>query len=141
LSVADKRPLPRGRICEDLGLILLRTGSKAEAVIHLEAAYSAFAGHSSHRDARRVRARLRTLGIRKRQAAVARPNRGWESLTKAELAVVQIVVEGRTNREAAAALFLSPDTINTHLRHAFTKLGIRSRVELTRLALSQEQHP
>jgi DNA-binding CsgD family transcriptional regulator len=141
LSVADKRPLPRGRIREDLGLILLRTGSKAEAVPHLEAAYSAFAGHSSHRDARRVRARLRTLGIRKRQAAVARPDRGWESLTKAELAVVQIVVEGRTNREAAAALFLSPDTINTHLRHSFTKLGIRSRVELVRLALSQQQHP
>ena len=74
-------------------------------------------------------------------AAVARPDRGWESLTKSELAVVQIVVEGRTNREAAAALFLSPDTINTHLRHAFTKLGIRSRVELARLALRQEQHP
>jgi DNA-binding CsgD family transcriptional regulator len=55
--------------------------------------------------------------------------------------VVQIVVEDRTNREAAAALFLSPDTINTHLRHAFTKLGIRSRVELVRLALSQQQHP
>lgn len=141
LSVADKRPLPHGRICEDLGLILLRTGSGAEAITHLEAAYSAFAGHSSHRDARRVRARLRTLGIRKRQAAVARPDRGWESLTKAELAVVQIVAEGRTNREAAAALFLSPDTINTHLRHAFTKLGIRSRVELARLALRQEQHP
>jgi DNA-binding CsgD family transcriptional regulator len=51
--------------------------------------------------------------------------------------VVQLVVEGRTNREAAAALFVSPDTINTHLRHAFDKLGIRSRVELTRLALAR----
>jgi regulatory LuxR family protein len=38
------------------------------------------------------------------------------------------------NREAVAALFVSPDTNSTHLRHAFTKLGIRSRVELTRLA-------
>lgn len=53
--------------------------------------------------------------------------------------MVLIVAEGRTNREAAAALFLSPDTINTHLRHAFTKLGVRSRIELARLALTREQ--
>lgn len=77
--------------------------------------------------------------MHKRQAAVARPERGWQSLTKSELAVVLIVAEGRTNREAAAALFLSPDTINTHLRHAFTKLGVRSRIELARLALTREQ--
>ena len=141
LSATDRRPLPRARIHEDLGLALLRAGSTTEALTHLDAAYSAFTGAGSHRETRRVRARLRTLGIRKRQAAVARPDRGWESLTKAELAVVQIVAEGRTNREAAAVLFLSPETINTHLRHAFTKLGIRSRVELARLALSHEQHP
>jgi ATP/maltotriose-dependent transcriptional regulator MalT len=141
LSEADKRPLPRGRIREDLGLALLRAGSKAEAVTHLDAAYSVFADCGSHRETRRVRARLRSLGVRKRQAAVARPDRGWESLTKSELAVVQLVVEGRTNREAAAALFVSPDTINTHLRHAFIKLGIRSRVELTRLALARPQRP
>jgi len=41
----------------------------------------------------------------------------------------------RTDRkEAAAKLFLSPETINTHLRHAFGKLGIRSRVDVARLA-------
>ena len=36
------------------------------------------------------------------------------------------VATGRNNREAAAELFMSPDTINTHLRHIFTKLGIHS---------------
>jgi DNA-binding CsgD family transcriptional regulator len=39
---------------------------------------------------------------------------------------------GKTNREAAAALYLSPHTVGTHLRHAFTKLGINSRAELAR---------
>jgi hypothetical protein len=47
-----------------------------------------------------------------------------------------IVAEGRTNRETAAQLYISADTVNTHLRHAFAKLGIRSRVELARLVLS-----
>jgi DNA-binding CsgD family transcriptional regulator len=81
---------------------------------------------------------LLALGVRKRQPTVARPDRGWPSLTSAELRVVRVVADGSTNREAAAQLYLSPDTVNTHLRHAFAKLGIRSRVELARLMLS---HP
>lgn len=139
VSATDKRPLVHGRICEHLGRVLLSAGSTAEAVAQFQTAFSAFAGCGSRRETRRVRAQLRSLGVHKRQAAVARPERGWQSLTKSELAVVLIVAEGRTNREAAAALFLSPDTINTHLRHAFTKLGVRSRIELARLALTREQ--
>ena len=83
-------------------------------------------------------ATLLALGIRKRQASVARPQHGWASLTRSEQAVVELVARGLTNREAASELFLSPDTINTHLRHAFAKLGIRSRVELARLAAERE---
>ena len=89
-------------------------------------------------DLARVRGALHALGIRKRQPSVARPQHGWASLTSGELAAVRVVAEGLTSREAAAQLYLSPDTINTHLRHAFAKLGIRSRVELARLVLS---HP
>jgi DNA-binding CsgD family transcriptional regulator len=55
-------------------------------------------------------------------------------LTSAELAVARLVAEGMTNREVAERLFLSPHTVNSHLRHVFTKLGINSRVELARLA-------
>ena len=89
---------------------------------------------SAHHDTARVRSALRGHGVRKRQASVRRPQQGWGSLTAAELDVVDLVARGLTNREAAAKLFLSPETINTHLRHAFGKLGIRSRVELARLA-------
>lgn len=83
------------------------------------------------------RSALHALGVRKRQPSVARPQHGWASLTSGELAVVNVVAEGLTSREAAAQLYLSPDTVNTHLRHAFAKLGIRSRVELARLVLSR----
>lgn len=52
------------------------------------------------------------------------------ALTTAELAVARLVADGRTNREVADRLFLSPHTVNSHLRHVFTKLGINSRVDL-----------
>ncbi|MGP4098854.1 helix-turn-helix transcriptional regulator [Nonomuraea sp. KM90] len=71
-------------------------------------------------------------------AREAGAGQGWAALTAAELRVVRLVAQGMTNREAAAALFLSPHTIDTHLRHAFAKLGVNSRVELTRQALTHE---
>jgi DNA-binding CsgD family transcriptional regulator len=46
-----------------------------------------------------------------------------------------------TNRDAANKLYLSPHTVSTHLRHAFTKLGINSRTELTRIAVEQDRVP
>jgi DNA-binding CsgD family transcriptional regulator len=67
--------------------------------------------------------------------AASRPSYGWTSLTDAELAVAEQVARGLTNREAAAHLYLSPHTIDFHLRQIFRKLGIRSRVELTRTLL------
>ncbi len=116
---------------EDFGRMLT---AGPEAVEQLESAYRIYLRAGAHRDTARVRAALRSLGVHKRQTSVARPRQGWDSLTRSELAVVDLVGRGMTNREAASALFLSPDTVNTHLRHAFAKLDIRSRVELARLA-------
>ena len=65
-------------------------------------------------------------------------NQGWAALTPAELDVIRVVVAGRTNREAAALLFLSPHTVSSHLRHAYAKLGINSRVELVRVAVAPD---
>ncbi|MGW6503309.1 LuxR C-terminal-related transcriptional regulator, partial [Nonomuraea angiospora] len=73
-------------------------------------------------------------GRARREAA----GRGWAALTASELRVVRLVARGMTNREAAAALFLSPHTVDSHLRHAFAKLGVNSRVELTRQVLAHE---
>ncbi|MCU1675602.1 MAG: transcriptional regulator [Frankiales bacterium] len=61
---------------------------------------------------------------------------GWQSLTDAELAVASHVSSGMTNREVAARLYLSPHTIDFHLRQLFRKLDVTSRVELTRVVLS-----
>ncbi len=53
-----------------------------------------------------------------------------DALTPRELQIALLLAEGRTTRETAAALFLSPKTVEYHLRHVYTKLGIASRAEL-----------
>ena len=89
-------------------------------------------------DAGRARQRLRSLGVRRRVVVSQRPTSGWRALTDSETAVARLVAQGLTNREAASHLFVSPHTVSGHLRSIFTKLGVNSRVELTRI-VSQDQ--
>ena len=63
-----------------------------------------------------------------------RPTSGWASLTPTELDVVRLVSEGLSNNDAAARLFVSPRTVQTHLTHVYTKLGLTSRVQLVQEA-------
>ncbi len=63
-----------------------------------------------------------------------RPASGWASLTPTELDVVRLVSEGLGNNDIAARLFVSPRTVQTHLTHVYTKLGLSSRVQLVQEA-------
>ena len=63
-----------------------------------------------------------------------RPSSGWGSLTPTELDVVRLVSEGLSNNDIAARLFVSPRTVQTHLTHIYTKLGLSSRVQLVQEA-------
>jgi DNA-binding CsgD family transcriptional regulator len=58
-------------------------------------------------------------------------------LTPQELEVALRVSEGATTKEAAAALFISPRTVDAHLSHIYRKLGVRSRAQLTRIIIEQ----
>jgi DNA-binding CsgD family transcriptional regulator len=58
-------------------------------------------------------------------------------MTDSELSVVRLAAHGLTNREVAERLYVSPHTVSGHLRHAFEKLGINSRVALARIAAEQ----
>jgi DNA-binding CsgD family transcriptional regulator len=71
-----------------------------------------------------------------------RPQRAaerWDGLTGTERTVAELVAQGLTNREVAARIFLSPHTVSFHLRKVYRKLGIRSRVDLTRASLHRER--
>jgi DNA-binding CsgD family transcriptional regulator len=59
-----------------------------------------------------------------------------DGLTETERRVAALVAQGHTNREVAAAMFVTENTVQTHLRHIFQKLGVRSRTELTVLLLA-----
>ncbi|GAA3100233.1 hypothetical protein GCM10010464_74620 [Pseudonocardia yunnanensis] len=109
---------------------------RADAVEYLERALSAYSAAGAEHDAARTRKALGDLGVRRRRTSP--PGRGWLGLTSSELKVVRVVAAGATNREAADELFLSPHTVSSHLRHAFTKLRIRSRVELARVVAEQD---
>jgi DNA-binding CsgD family transcriptional regulator len=63
-----------------------------------------------------------------------RPASGWASLTPTEHDVVRLVGEGLANREIATRLFVSPRTVQSHLTHVYTKLGVTSRVQLAQKA-------
>jgi DNA-binding CsgD family transcriptional regulator len=63
-----------------------------------------------------------------------RPASGWASLTPAERDVVRLVSEGLGNNDIATRLFVSPRTVQTHLTHVYTKLGLTSRVQLAQEA-------
>jgi DNA-binding CsgD family transcriptional regulator len=71
----------------------------------------------------------------------SRPALGWPSLTEAELPVVRLAAEGRTNADIAAQLCLSRYTVETHLKHVFAELGVESRAELAALAAGQAERP
>jgi predicted ATPase/class 3 adenylate cyclase/DNA-binding CsgD family transcriptional regulator len=68
------------------------------------------------------------------RASRERPGTGWASLTPAELDVVRLVCEGLGNKDVAARLFVSPRTVQAHLSHIYTKLGLSSRVQLVQEA-------
>jgi DNA-binding CsgD family transcriptional regulator len=133
------RPLAHASALEDLGGVLAQNGNKAGAIGAFDEALIVTATLGADWDAARIRARLRRLGVRRRPTSTDRPKSGWESLSETESAVADLAAEGSTNREIAERLFISPHTVNTHLRHVFEKLQINSRVALIRLAGERNQ--
>jgi two-component system NarL family response regulator len=59
------------------------------------------------------------------------------SLTSREVGVLELVAKGLSNKEIGATLFVSEDTIKTHLKHVFTKLGVGDRTEAALLAIQR----
>ena len=76
------------------------------------------------------RARPRRAARRRGETARRRDAGTLDQLTPRELQVALVLAEGHTTREAAAKLFLSPKTVDYHLRHVYRKLGIGSRAAL-----------
>jgi DNA-binding CsgD family transcriptional regulator len=132
-------PWARASAAEDLGVLLGRPGDRDQAIERLKEALGGYHQAGAERDQARIRRRLRQLGIRRRHWAtqLARPVTGWDSLTDTEQAVAGLVAEGLNNDQVGARMYISTHTVAHHLRQAFRKLSIASRVELTRIVIEQ----
>jgi DNA-binding CsgD family transcriptional regulator len=132
------RPLLSAAAAEDAGAALADTGSTARAVDQFNYACDMYVGSEAIAGARRVARMLRKLGVERRISSHPREKTGWDSLTDAELKVVNLIAEGATNSVVAERLKLSPHTVKSHVRNAFAKLGINSRTQLPGRMRSQE---
>ncbi len=133
-------PWARASAAEDLGVLQERQGKRDEAVDALTSALSRYRQLGARRDEARVRLRLRELGIRHRHWTIRPAGEGaggWPSLTGTEQAIACLVAEGLNNNQIAARMYISTHTVAHHLRQAFRRLAITSRVELARIVVEQ----
>jgi DNA-binding CsgD family transcriptional regulator len=126
-------PFDRARTELLYGEWLRRNRRRVDARVHLRSALDAFDQLGVAPWADRARSELRASG----ESARRRDPSTRDQLTPQELHIAGLAAGGLTNPEIGAQLFLSPRTIDYHLRKVFAKLGISSRAELTRLDLGQ----
>jgi DNA-binding CsgD family transcriptional regulator len=124
---------------EDAGLALARAGRHEEAIAFLDAALELYKAVGARLDEERLVSGAAGVRLRRRRPARPRPTFGWDSLTRTERAVVALVGEGLTNAEIARRLVVSRRTVESHLYHVFTKLGVSSRLELALRADERRQ--
>jgi DNA-binding CsgD family transcriptional regulator len=134
-------PWARASAAEDIAVLGAGGQGRDQAVVRLKEALAGYEKTGAIADLARVRARLRRLGIRRRhwETSPDRPVGGWESLTDTERAVAEHIAQGLTNQQAANRMYISTHTVAHHLRQAFRKLSIGSRVELTRIVVERSQ--
>ena len=118
--------LERGRALVDLGTALRHCGRRSDARHPLREGLDAAMRCGAEVLAARARDELLATGAHLRRERLSGPN----ALTPSERRVARLAAEGRTNPEIAQALFLTRRTVETHLTHAYQKLGISSRAEL-----------
>ena len=129
VTVLEQSParLERSLALLDLGGALRRAGERREARDHLRAGLELAQSCGAVRIAALAQEELRVAGAKPRRLQFS----GADSLTAAERRVAQMAADGMANREIAEALFLSTRTVENHLSHAYRKLDIGSRAELS----------
>ncbi|MDQ3379629.1 MAG: AAA family ATPase [Actinomycetota bacterium] len=132
LDELERLPMPfeRARTLLALGAAQRRGKQRRAARKTLEEALAAFDELGASLWSERTRRELRRISGRA-------PSRG--ELTPTERRVAELVAEGRTNKEVAAALYVAPRTVEGTLSRVYTKLGVRSRTELARRMATRQK--
>jgi DNA-binding CsgD family transcriptional regulator len=133
VQVLDRSPRPvlRAVGAESYGRVLLAAGRRPEALAQLDRAWDEYHRMGARAFRSDVQHVMRQAGARRTKwSTTAVPATGWASLTDAERRVATLISAGYTNKSAASALGVSINTVGTHLRAVFAKLGVQSRVQL-----------
>lgn len=123
-SIGEERPLEHARALLAHGSVLRRARRRRDAREALERAVEIFDARGARPWAKNARDELARISGRA-------PSRG--ELSETERRVAELVVEGLSNKEVAARLFVTPRTVEAHLTRIYAKLGVRSRAELVGL--------
>jgi DNA-binding CsgD family transcriptional regulator len=122
------------RALEDAGIAWADLGDRCAAETRFREAHSLYERLGAADGTARVRWALRAIGVHLcHWTRRNRPSAGWDSLTDTERRIAELVSRGLSNREVAGEVSLSVHTVAFHLRHVFWKLGVSSRVQLTRM--------
>jgi DNA-binding CsgD family transcriptional regulator len=132
------RPLYCALALEDAAVLYAGRAELKEARAAFTEAARLYETLDASWDLRRAAARLRPYGIRRDTRARRRPDSGWDALTPTERKIAYLVADGQSNPDIAAELFLSRNTVQTHVSRILAKLGARSRTEI---ATAVSTHP
>jgi DNA-binding CsgD family transcriptional regulator len=114
-------PFERARTLLVKGVLERRARRRGDAKASFEEALATFEQLGARLWAKRARGELERVGLRRTSG---------EGLTEGERRVAELAARGLTNREVAAALFMSPKTVESNLTRTYRKLGVRSRAQL-----------
>jgi DNA-binding CsgD family transcriptional regulator len=129
--IGEAQSFDRARIQLLYGEHLRRDRRRTDSRVQLRAALEVFEEFQAEPWAERARTELLATGetARKRNPSTI------DQLTPQELQISRLIAQGLKNKEVAARLYLSPRTIDYHLRKVYVKLGVTSRFQLTQLPL------
>jgi DNA-binding CsgD family transcriptional regulator len=127
------RPVLRAAGAEGYGRLLLAAGDRAAALDHLDAAWDVYDRMGALAPRARVQRLMREAGARRAKWVSDHTEVGKASLTEAERRVAYLIANGHTNKATAKSLGISINTVGSHLRSIYSKLGVQSRVQLANI--------
>jgi DNA-binding CsgD family transcriptional regulator len=127
------RPILRAAGAEGYGRLLLASGEREAGLGHLDAAWDIYDRMGASSPRARVQRLMREAGARRAKWVGDHTEVEKVSLTEAERRVAYLIANGHTNKSTAKSLGISINTVGTHLRSIYSKLGVQSRVQLTNI--------
>jgi len=127
--------------CEDAATHLLDSGRVNEATQLLEEAATIHLQTQATRRLARVEALLRKAGVRRKRPRKPPSTRGWESLSRRELEIVDLIADGMSNPQIAERLYISRRTVETHLSNIYRKLDLTNRTQLATATVDTRTRP